>query len=125
MVEAVNVVSLNVLTFQLVMGGVRFFVMGAYIPPADTTGVDDLHSAWDKCPANCHLLLLGDLNIYFGSPCRGELAPLCSVGAGGMDSRRDPRQLLWSIVVLIPKGGGDYRGIGLLGAHLDVHRADD
>ncbi len=26
-----------------------------------------------------------------------------------------PRQLLWMIVVLIPKGGGDYRGIGLLG----------
>ena len=25
-----------------------------------------------------------------------------------------PRQLLWSIVVLIPKGGGDFRGIGLL-----------
>ncbi len=25
-----------------------------------------------------------------------------------------PRQLLWSIIVLIPKGGGDYRGIGLL-----------
>ncbi len=26
-----------------------------------------------------------------------------------------PRQMLWSTVVLIPKGGGDYRGIGLLG----------
>jgi hypothetical protein len=25
-----------------------------------------------------------------------------------------PCQLLWSIVILIPKGGGDYRGIGLL-----------
>ncbi len=25
-----------------------------------------------------------------------------------------PHQMLWSIVVLIPKGGGDYRGIGLL-----------
>jgi hypothetical protein len=25
-----------------------------------------------------------------------------------------PCQLLWSIVVLIPKGGGDYCGIGLL-----------
>ena len=25
-----------------------------------------------------------------------------------------PRQLLWTIVILIPKGGGDYRGIGLL-----------
>ncbi len=25
-----------------------------------------------------------------------------------------PQQLLWIIVVLLPKGGGDYRGIGLL-----------
>jgi hypothetical protein len=25
-----------------------------------------------------------------------------------------PCQMLWNIVVLIPKGGGDYRGIGLL-----------
>ena len=49
LVEAVNVVSPNVLTFQLVTGGVRFYVMGAYIPPADTTGVDDLRSAWAKC----------------------------------------------------------------------------
>jgi hypothetical protein len=67
-VEAVRIVSPNVLTFQLVMGGVRFFVMGAYIPPADKTGVDDLCDAWGKCPANCKLLLLGDLNINFGSP---------------------------------------------------------
>ncbi len=42
--------------------------MGAYIPPADTTGVDDLHAAWAKCPTNCKPLLLGDLNINFGSP---------------------------------------------------------
>jgi hypothetical protein len=68
LVEAVSIVSPNVLTFQLVTGGVRFFVMGAYIPPADTTGVDDLRDAWDKCPANCKPLLLGDLNINFGSP---------------------------------------------------------
>ncbi len=25
-----------------------------------------------------------------------------------------PQQLLWIIVVLLPKGGGEYRGIGLL-----------
>jgi hypothetical protein len=67
LVEAVNVVSPNVLTFRLVTGGVRFFVMGAYIPPADTTGVDDLRDAWDRRPANCKLLLLGDLNINFRS----------------------------------------------------------
>ena len=68
LVEAATVVSPNVLTFQLVTGGVRFYIMGAYIPPADTTGVDDLCSAWDKCPANGHPLLLGDLNINFRSP---------------------------------------------------------
>ncbi len=42
--------------------------MGAYIPPADTTGVDDLRNAWAKCPTNCKPLLLGDLNVNFGYP---------------------------------------------------------
>jgi hypothetical protein len=64
-VEAVHIASPNILTFQLVMGGVQFFVMGAYIPPADRTGVDDLRATWAKCPANCKPLLLGDLNIDF------------------------------------------------------------
>ncbi len=62
-----KITSPNVLTFQLIMGGVRFFVIGAYIPPADTTGVDDLHAAWATCPLTCKPLLLGDLNINFGS----------------------------------------------------------
>jgi hypothetical protein len=42
--------------------------MGAYILPTNMMGVDDLHAAWAKCPANCKPLLLGDLNINFGSP---------------------------------------------------------
>ncbi len=67
-VEAVKIASPNVLTFQLVTGGVQFFVIGACIPPADTTGVDDLHAAWATCPSTCKPLLLGDLNIDFGSP---------------------------------------------------------
>ncbi len=67
-VEAVKIVSPNVLTFQLVTGKVRFFVIGAYIPPADTTGVDALRAAWATCPSSCKPLLLGDLNIDFGSP---------------------------------------------------------
>jgi hypothetical protein len=67
-VEAVHVASPNILTFQLVTGGVQFFLMGAYIPPADTTRVDDLRAAWTKCPANCEPLLLGDLNTDFKAP---------------------------------------------------------
>jgi hypothetical protein len=67
-VEAVNIASPNILTFQLVMGEDQFFVLGAYIPPADTTGVDDLCAPWAKCPGNCKPLLLGDLNIVFRAP---------------------------------------------------------
>jgi exonuclease III len=67
-VEAVNIISPNILTFQLITGEDQFFVLGAYIPPADTTGVDDLRTAWAKCPANCKPLLLGDLNIDFRAP---------------------------------------------------------
>ncbi len=64
-VEAVHVASPSILTFQLVTGGIRFFVMGVYIPPVDTTEVDDLRAALAKCPTNCKPLLLGDLNIDF------------------------------------------------------------
>jgi hypothetical protein len=67
-VEAVKITSPNVLTFQLITGGVQFFAIGACIPPADTTGVDDLRAAWATCPSTCKPLLLGDLNIDFGSP---------------------------------------------------------
>ena len=62
-VEDVRVPTPNLLTFQLVTGGGRFFVMGVYIPPGDTKGVDDLRTAWASCPADCSPLLRGDLNI--------------------------------------------------------------
>ncbi len=65
LVEAAHIASPNILTFQLVTGEDRFFVIGAYTPPADTTWVDDLHAAWAKCPPNCKPLLLGDLNFNF------------------------------------------------------------
>jgi hypothetical protein len=67
-VEAVKITSPNVLMIQLITGRVQFFVIGAYIPPADTTGVDDFCAAWATCPLTCKPLLLGDLNINFGSP---------------------------------------------------------
>jgi hypothetical protein len=67
-VKAVTIASPNLLTFQLVTGEERYFVMGAYIPPADTTGVDDLCVAWTARPTNCKPLLSGDLNIDFRAP---------------------------------------------------------
>jgi hypothetical protein len=32
------------------------------------TGVDALRATWATCPLSCKPLLLGDLNIDFGSP---------------------------------------------------------
>ncbi len=66
-VEAVTIVSPNLLTFQLVTGEDRFFVMGVYIPPADTTGVDNLRVAWAACLTNCKPLMLGEFNIDLGT----------------------------------------------------------
>jgi hypothetical protein len=67
-VEAAKIVTLNLLTFQLVMGYEQFYTMGIYIPPNDTTGVDVLCKAWALCPANCVPLVLGDLNVNFEHP---------------------------------------------------------
>ena len=51
--------SPNIMTFQVEMGDVRFYVIGVYIPPDCRTGVDDLRRAWDACPQGCKPIVLG------------------------------------------------------------------
>jgi hypothetical protein len=67
-VEAAKIITPNLLTFQLVTGYEQFYMMGTYIPPNDTMGVDALRKAWVLCPANCIPLVLGDLNVNFEHP---------------------------------------------------------
>ncbi len=53
--------------------------MGIYIPPNDTTRVDDLRAAWASCPADCLPFILSDLNINFEQPrdfCEEAIADL-------------------------------------------------
>jgi hypothetical protein len=52
----------------------------------------------------------GPANIGAGSHWRLFLSLVQAI----WDHGDIPPQLLWVIVILIPKGGGDYRGIGLL-----------
>ncbi len=66
--EAACVVTPNLLTFQLVTGCKRFYVMGICIPPNKTTGVDALWAAWNACPDGCAPIVMGDLNINFKHP---------------------------------------------------------
>jgi hypothetical protein len=64
-VEAAKIVTPNLLTFQLVTGYDQYYVMGTYIPPNDTVGVDVLRGAWASRLTNCVLVVLGNLNINF------------------------------------------------------------
>jgi hypothetical protein len=67
-VEAAKMVTPNLLTFQLITGYKQFYVMGTYIPPNNTTGVDALRVAWTLSLANCTPLVLDNLNINFEHP---------------------------------------------------------
>ena len=58
-VEETKIVHANVLTFQLVVGAVRFYVVGCYIPPSN---------ALAQRPKGCKPLLIGDLNIDLEYP---------------------------------------------------------
>ncbi len=67
-VEAACVVTPNLLTFQLITGYERFYVMGINTPPNDTTGGDVLQAAWNACPDGCIPIVIGHLNISFKHP---------------------------------------------------------
>jgi hypothetical protein len=67
-VESANIITPNLLTFQLITGDAQFHCMGIYVPPTDTVGVEDLRAAWEACPAGCTPIVLGDLNINFRDP---------------------------------------------------------
>ncbi len=64
-VKAVRPLTQNLMSFQLVTGDGRFYVMGIYIPPNCTLGGGNLRVAWEACPADCTPLVIGDLNIWF------------------------------------------------------------
>jgi hypothetical protein len=49
----------NMLTFQQKMGDKQIYVMGTYIPPNCTRGVEDIRQATKACPAGCKLLIMG------------------------------------------------------------------
>ncbi len=59
----------NTLTFQLTTGDKRTYIVGTYIPPNYTRGVEDIRRAAEACLAGCKLLVMGDLNINVGFPC--------------------------------------------------------
>ncbi len=68
-IEESKICSPNVLSFKLVTGKMRFYVMVAYLPPSDP-GIALMHVelAWKECPNGCKLILLGNLNAIILFP---------------------------------------------------------
>jgi hypothetical protein len=67
-IEATKIVTPNIITFQLVTGDQRYYIIGIYIPPNDTQGGHNLRAAWEACPADCHSIFMDDLIINVGNP---------------------------------------------------------
>ena len=55
--------STNIITFHLVTGQDRFYIVGAYIPPSDLNALEEVAKAWQQCPKGCLPMLVGDLNV--------------------------------------------------------------
>ena len=67
-VEETKIWHPNVLSFELVTGVDRYFVVGCYIPPDDLVPLDHIKTAWKECPKGCKPLLVGDMNIDLEYP---------------------------------------------------------
>jgi hypothetical protein len=67
-IKLVRFYSPNTLTYQLKIGDEQFFSVGTYIPPNCMRGVEDICQAVEACPAECKLLIMGDLNANVGFP---------------------------------------------------------
>ncbi len=71
-VKETRIWGANVISLQLRMDNVRFFVVGCYIPPSNLETLTDVKRAWQACPTGVHPLLVGDMIFNFCAPCMGR-----------------------------------------------------
>ena len=61
--EAVRKYGPNVISFQLVTGARRWYIVGCYLAPSDTSTIERVVKALRDRPKGAELLVAGDLNI--------------------------------------------------------------
>jgi exonuclease III len=85
-IETINRYNPNVISFELVTGKRRFSCVGAYIPPGDTTTIDNITIAIERLPRNNPIILLGDLNADILHPQNDRSTEVASMAASfGLD----------------------------------------
>ena len=68
MVEAVEKFGPNVIGFQLATGARRWYIVGVYLAPEDTTTMERVSEAIQSKPRGAELLVVGDFNVDLASP---------------------------------------------------------
>jgi exonuclease III len=85
-IETINRYNPNVISFEIVTGKLCFSCVGAYIPPGDTTTIDNIKIAIERLPRNSPLILLGDLNADILHPQNDRSTEVASMAASfGLD----------------------------------------
>ena len=67
-IEETRIWGPNVISLHMMMGKIRFFVVGCYIPPSDLETLACIDKAWRECPSGAHPILVGDLNFNIRAP---------------------------------------------------------
>ena len=100
MVEAVENFGPNVLGFQLATGARRWYIVGVYIAPEDTTTMERVVEAIWRKPRGAELLVEGDLNVDIAAPEGDRRAEdiateLATAGLEDMARHFLPREKRW------------------------------
>ena len=71
----------NVVSFELVTGGLRYYVVGAYCPPSDpeASTTEDISAAFGAAKPGRQRILIGDVNAVVAAPryTRDEIVADC------------------------------------------------
>ena len=99
-VEAVRQFGPNVVGCQLATRARRWYIIGCYLAPDDTSMIDSFVAALKEQPRGTTLLVAGDLNMTLSDPEKDErgteiAAALTEAGLEDMVAHFLPRQLRW------------------------------
>ena len=99
-VEAVRQFGPNVVGCQLAKRARRWYIIGCYLAPDDTSMIDSFVAALKEQPRGTTLLVAGDLNMTLSDPEKDErgteiAAALTEAGLEDMVAHFLPRQRIW------------------------------
>ena len=98
--EAVRKYGPNVIGFQLVTGVRRWYIVGCYLAPDDTSTIERVVKALRDRPKGAELLVVGDLNTNLAAP-EGDrreediAATIVTEGLENMAQNFLPRERWW------------------------------